>query len=609
MHIIGSYSPVKRNMKKPRDTLGTIWFFLKPYKYSFLLIFIISVLLAITETLHVAILYPILQGTLDIQSGQDNNFFLFMIGKVASILPFPDMVIANIVVFILLTVLFFLFRMVYLAFSLKITAGIVIERKQQVFQKLIRSDYQFFADNKQGELLYKAVTAPVSIAAVLMQLTQFVVDFVISVSILVLLFSLSLVGTLAAIILGAGYYYYIRYLGSKVSYVAGTGRREASQRENVVVSEFVTGVKHIKAFDSSPYWYAQFNEAMKRYWAYWRRSNFWLQTPGNIITLILFAMVGFAVIIVRIQNPIDFATIIPIFGTFIFAIFKLLPRLSSFGMYQMQIMDVLPTIEIVRDLLLDTTYDKITSGHVILKEFNSGIEFRNLTFTHKKREATLYDVSLKIEKNKTTAIVGASGAGKSTVADLLLRLYDVDSGGIYIDGVNIKEYDTASLLSKIGFVGQETFIYNASVKDNISFGHDYPMPEIIEAAKLANAHEFIQRLPDGYDTLLGDRGVKISGGEKQRIAIARAMVRKPEILILDEATSSLDNISERLVQESIDIVTKNCTALIIAHRLSTIRNADMIYVLDQGKLVESGTHEGLLQQKGKYSMSYGQQRE
>ncbi len=599
--------PVCNNMKKRGNTLKTLWFFLRPYKGTLFGLFIISIVIAISETLHVAVLYPILQGTLDIQSGQDANFFLAVIGNMANIIPIDDVVVANLVVFILLTVLFFVFRMVYLEFSLRVTAKIVIERKEAVFQKYVGSDYQFFVDNKQGELLYKAVSAPASIATVLQSLAKVLADIVMLVSIFVLLFSLSWIGTVVAIVLGAGYYYYIRYLSSRVSYVAGVGKREASMRENVVVGEYVTGAKAIKAYDSSSYWSAQFIETVKRYWAYWKRSNFWLRTPANIIDLVLFSLVGVAVIIVKIQNPVGFAAIIPIFGTFIFAIFKLLPRLSNFGVYQMQIMDALPRIEVVRDLLLDTTYGKIKGGKKILAEFNSYFEFRNVKFTHKKREATLNGVSLKIEKDKTTAIVGASGAGKSTIVDLLLRLYDVDDGGIYIDDVNIKEYVIASILGKLGFVGQETFIYNASIKDNISFSNNYTMSEITEAAKLANAHEFIQELPDGYDTPVGDRGVRLSGGEKQRIAIARAMIRKPEVMILDEATSSLDNVNERVVQAAIDKVAKHCTALIIAHRLSTIRNADMIYVLDQGKVVESGTHEELLKQKGKYSISYGKE--
>ena len=192
--------------------------------------------------------------------------------------------------------------------------------------------------------------------------------------------------------------------------------------------------------------------------------------------------------------------------------------------------------------------------------------------------------------------------------NLLLRLFDVQQGGLFIDEVNIKDYNIFSFLKKVGCVSQESFIYNASIKENIAFGGEYTDEEIIAAASLSNADEFIQKLPDGYDTIVGDRGLRLSGGEQQRLAIARAMVRKPEILILEEATSSLDNISEGMVQKAINNVSKNCTTFIIAHRLSTIQNADMIYVLDNGKIVESGTHGELLKKKGKYWELYTKQK-
>jgi len=276
----------------------------------------------------------------------------------------------------------------------------------------------------------------------------------------------------------------------------------------------------------------------------------------------------------------------------------------------MQIMNFLPNLEVTHELLEDKTYSRLINGTREFSGLQSGIELRNVSYTHKSKGAiTVSDISLSVAKNKTTAIVGPSGAGKSTLIDLFLRLYDVDSGAILIDGMDIKEYDISSFLGKVGFVGQETFIYNASLKDNIAFGTDYDMDQITEAAQLANADGFIQQLAQGYDTIVGDRGIRLSGGERQRIAIARAMIRKPKILVLDEATSSLDNISEGIVQEAIDRISESCTTLVVAHRLSTIRNADVIYVIDGGRIVESGTHEQLVSGKGKYRELYSKQGE
>ena len=217
----------------------------------------------------------------------------------------------------------------------------------------------------------------------------------------------------------------------------------------------------------------------------------------------------------------------------------------------------------------------------------------------------LKGITFSIKKREVTAIVGPSGAGKSTIVNLLLRLYEVNKGRIAIDRVDLREMTAESYLSKIGYVSQETFIFNGTIGDNIRFGLDHVSPEeIIEAAKVANAHEFILSSEKKYETVVGDAGIKLSGGQRQRIAIARAMLRKPEIIILDEATSSLDNISERAVQEAIYKISQHTTVLIIAHRLSTIQKADKIIVLDQGRIVEDGTHGELLQKGKAYFQMY-----
>jgi subfamily B ATP-binding cassette protein MsbA len=235
-----------------------------------------------------------------------------------------------------------------------------------------------------------------------------------------------------------------------------------------------------------------------------------------------------------------------------------------------------------------------------LGTFNNSIEFRNVTFAYE--DAVILDkIDLIIEKGKTIALVGSSGAGKSTLADLVPRFHDVTSGEVLIDGINIKDYSLHSVRSLMSIVTQEPILFNDSIANNIRLGKEGATEEeIIQAAKVANAHNFIIQKEQGYNTNIGDRGSKLSGGERQRLTIARAVVKNPPILILDEATSSLDTESERLVQDAINNMMQNRTSIVIAHRLSTIRHADEIIVLQKGQIVERGTHDELLSQNGFY---------
>jgi subfamily B ATP-binding cassette protein MsbA len=234
------------------------------------------------------------------------------------------------------------------------------------------------------------------------------------------------------------------------------------------------------------------------------------------------------------------------------------------------------------------------------------ITFKDVCFAYRKEGAqVLRNINFTIPKGKTVALVGASGGGKSTIADLLCRFYDVKEGEILIDRHNIKDFTVQTLRGKMGIVTQEAILFNDTVFNNIAFGAKATYEEVVKAAKIANAHDFIMKLPNQYDTFVGERGSQLSGGQRQRISIARAVLKNPEILILDEATSALDNESEKLVQEALNGLLKNRTSLVIAHRLSTIQNADEILVIDKGQIVERGTHSELLSQPNSmYSKLY-----
>ena len=253
--------------------------------------------------------------------------------------------------------------------------------------------------------------------------------------------------------------------------------------------------------------------------------------------------------------------------------------------------------------LLDAPINIIAGDKSLpVEQVRGEIDFQEVTFAYHNREPVIKNLSLHIPAGRTTAIVGSTGSGKSTLVKLLLRFYDISSGRITIDGVDIQELNLGDLRRSVGLVSQDVFLFHGTVAENIAYGtFDATDEQIIAAAKIAEAHDFIMHLPQSYETIVGERGQKLSGGQRQRIAIARAVLKNPPILVLDEATSAVDNETEAAIQRSLERITVNRTTIAIAHRLSTIRNADCIYVMEYGELVESGTHEKLLEKNGIYS--------
>ncbi|MEQ8753483.1 MAG: ABC transporter ATP-binding protein [Coleofasciculus sp. G1-WW12-02] len=254
--------------------------------------------------------------------------------------------------------------------------------------------------------------------------------------------------------------------------------------------------------------------------------------------------------------------------------------------------------------LLDTPIT-MHSGEISLPvtQVRGELALKNITFSYQGRHPVIENLSLHISAGKTIAIVGATGSGKSTLVKLLLRLYEVQEGTITLDGIDLRQLQLADLRRAIGLVSQDVFLFHGTVRENITYGSfDVTLSEVTEAAEIAEAHEFICQLPQGYDTIIGERGQKLSGGQQQRLAIARAILKNPPVLILDEATSAVDNETEAAIQRSLEKITQNRTTIAIAHRLSTVRNADCIYVMEKGKLVEQGTHEQLLEQQAIYAM-------
>ncbi|MCB0728508.1 MAG: ABC transporter ATP-binding protein [Ignavibacteriae bacterium] len=298
-------------------------------------------------------------------------------------------------------------------------------------------------------------------------------------------------------------------------------------------------------------------------------------------------------------------------GAFIFYLaifFQMMPSLKLFGQMFNSYKEGTAAAERVFRLLDTPATITNKPDALIVSDFKDSIEFKNASFKYDKSDYILKNIDLKINKGKIIAIVGPSGAGKSTLVDLIPRFYDLTEGVLLFDNTDIKDLKIESLRKLMGIVTQETILFNDTVKNNIAYGEStIPDSQIIDAAKAANAHKFIENLDNGYDTIIGDRGVKLSGGERQRLSIARALLKNPPILILDEATSSLDTESEILVQEAIERLMHGRTSIVIAHRLSTIQNADAIVVIDKGIIAEMGTHDQLLETSGVYKKLYNMQ--
>lgn len=258
--------------------------------------------------------------------------------------------------------------------------------------------------------------------------------------------------------------------------------------------------------------------------------------------------------------------------------------------------------------IMETPVEQDGENATDITDVQGDIEFKNVTFNYEQDKGVLNDLSLSVKKGQIFALVGPSGGGKTTICHLIPNFYKIEQGNILIDGIDQKDITLSSLRQNIGIVQQDVFLFNSSIKDNILYGKPNASDEeVIQAAKRANIHDYVVSLPNGYDTIIGERGVKLSGGQKQRLSIARVFLKNPPILILDEATSALDNTTEILIQQSLDELCKGRTTIVVAHRLSTIKNANMIAVVDGGKIIEQGTHEQLMAKNGIYANLYSQQ--
>lgn len=475
--------------------------------------------------------------------------------------------------------------------------------------RLLTTGIDFHHKSKVGQLMVKSLNAPIEIEAIVVSAISITSNVItMTVFILIMLF-LSWQLLLIILVIGMFYLYgsslYIKSLSKPSEQI-----RDLNLSINSTLQEVLNGIELIKSYAKESHTYKTLSELIEKN----RKLRLKVAFKSNLINWTTDVLGGLAIALLFIFATfiyrVDTRSLLVILLPFLYIVVRLIPIVRGIDSQRASIIVNWPSLSLVCDLLRSDDEYFVADGYQNFREFDYEIKFDNVTFSYNSHELiALKNISLSIPKGKTTAIVGRSGSGKSTLIKLLLRYYDPQEGELLFDKTPLKNFKLASYRRKIGVVSQETVVFNNTVTYNIAFGFENPPSQsaIINAARKAGAHEFIMGLADGYDTLLGDRGVRLSGGQKQRISIARAILKDPEILILDEATSSLDSHTERKIYKYIDALAHNRTVIVVAHRLSTVRNADQIIVLKNGQVVEIGTEKRLLNMNGEFSkLSFSQ---
>lgn len=487
-------------------------------------------------------------------------------------------------------------------------ARIEYDMRAEIFEHYQKLSFSFFNNQKVGQLLSRIMSDLFDISELLHHGPEdLVISFIKIIGSFVILIQIDVRLTLIAFAFVPVMLVYAAYFNTRMKR-AFKRNREKIADINSRIEDNLSGIRVVKSFANEDLELGKFEEGNRAFLAAKKNSYFYMggyhSGLGALTTLItIAALIAGAMMITDGQAEIaDLVTFLLYINTFTDPVKKLITFTEQFQNgytgYErfMEMMEIQPDIE-------------NRPGAEELTAVKGNISFDDVSFHYEDHtETVLHHINLAVQAGDYVALVGSSGAGKSTLCNLIPRFYDVSSGAVRIDGRDVRDLTLKSLRSQIGIVQQDVYLFVGTVLENIRYGRpDATREEIIEAAKNANAHEFIMALPDGYDTDIGQRGVKLSGGQKQRLSIARVFLKNPPILIFDEATSSLDNESERVVQESLEKLAKNRTTLVIAHRLSTIRNAQKILVLTDMGIEEEGTHEELLKKNGIYAKLYSLQ--
>ena len=605
--------------------------FVPPYKKYLGLSILFNILSAVLNIFSFAALIPILQILFKVDGGIRVNEYMHWNGDWGSIKEvatnnlyyyIQEFIVVHSASTALLVIGIFLAFMTFLktgayflssATIIPIRTGIVRDIRNQIYQKINSLSLGFFSEERKGDIIARMSGDVQEVENSIMSS----LDMLFKNPILILFYFVTLICiswqlTLFTILFVPPFGWFMGVVGKKLK--AHSIEAQALWSDTMsMVEETLGGLRIIKAFCAEEKMNKRFNQVNSNYRDNIMRVNIRQQMAHPMSeflgTILIVVVLWFGGILVLDYGRIDGPTII----FYLVMLYSIINPLKEFSKASYNIPKGLASMERIDKILQAEIEIKDKENPEHISSFEHQIEFRHVSFAytdHQNDELVyvLKDINLVIPKGKTIALVGQSGSGKSTMLDLIPRYYDVQEGEVLIDGINVKDLCVHDLRQLIGNVNQEAILFNASFKDNIRFGKtDATDEEIANAAKIANAYEFITKSEHGFDTNIGDRGGRLSGGQRQRVSIARAILKNPPILILDEATSALDTESERLVQDALEKLMKTRTTVAVAHRLSTIKHADEICVLHEGKIVERGTHDELIRKDGYYKKLHDMQ--
>ena len=575
--------------------LRLLYRYIFPYRAKLAVITVLAIFCAFFEAINLGALVPLLQ----IMNNQNNPG-----GTLWSILTWGYSLIGVELTFLSLLVLIsilFAIGQLFLYFKKKMQNEVRFrfnaDLMNKIFDTILHADMSYLNSQKGGTIIdiinRESDQASMSVF-VISEIFMYLLLIVVYCSMLIYI---SYVMTIICIIIAITCFILLNFLIIRSKKI-GILIVDIISKMNEFLHERINLLKLIKIFSMEKRELEDFRTISD---SYAKNNCIFMMNGVKVEIFFQIILFGLAIAVLFVSTTI-LQMPLPLLLIFIFILIRLTEPLRNLNNQRHVITGELASLEKIDQILSESRRAKmIENGSDTFDGFKDTIRLNQVNFSYGLTIPTLTDISFDIKKNEMVAIIGASGSGKSTIVDLIIRLMDPISGDIQIDNKNLREFNLESYHNKIGFVSQESYIFHDSVLNNICYGADrISLDEAIDAAKIANAHEFISNLPKGYRTEVGEKGIKLSGGEKQRIALARALYRNPEILILDEATSALDSESEKVIQESIAKIKNKYTIIAIAHRLSTIENADKIIVIDQGKLIESGTHQNLMQNKGIY---------